>query len=306
VTDKSEFLNNHIDLIDYICSAWNDFDDITLQNPSSKRNRVSDTKVSEYSSLEQAFTDYQWNGESFENSTRLLLETRKNLLRLMREGTSAEIFVELCRVLHWGGVLTNAITGPVLLKHTRNELVDYFKWIIDSKPFDASSQNFKCFESAPSALLSDSGTTKIYSVINDQCIIYDDRVAASFCFLISRHFNDSQLPPHLTLVVGARKNGNGNRDPSNRAHRFLPKASQPCKNEHARSNLKSNWIISAVASKLLDNDQFKSRVNEYSEKLDFNNQLWIAMRILEASLFMAGHTVPYTALKTSQINKRVM
>lgn len=297
-TDKMQFLETHKSLVEYIVQAWSSFDHFEIKNRSKRKNRASDTPDSTYSSLHQAFIDYQWNGKSFAQGTKELLDFRIGIDKYIRERESAELFASLCTVLHWGGVLTNSITGPVLQKHLDNELIDYMEWIVERKPFDATVEQLNIFENPPSLLLSDSGTTKIYAVVNDQCIIYDDRVAASFCYLISKYLKSQSLPNSLQLVVGARDSKRRNRDPSTAEHRFIKKSPRICKTEHANSNLKANWVISAVARQLRqDNSEFRDTVGAYTRELNCDNEQWIAMRIIEASLFMAGHAVPYTALK---------
>jgi hypothetical protein len=308
--NKTEFIGKQQrrSLINYLAKCWDDFDNnLSFTNHSQQKFRKEQGKSSTYKSLNSAFYDYKL-GENHENqeidfisSTRDLVEMRKAIINAyenVEDEKSCELFVQLCRVLKWGGVLTNSITGPLLDKHLNGELSEYMTWVIDEKPFDATSEELNVFDTPPNKLLSDSGTTKIYSVVGDECIIYDDRVAAALCYLISKYVPaDKPLPEELRLVRGIRVSSDqGNRDPSTPNHRFRAKGKD--KEIHAQSNLKANWLISEVVKKLMrDNSDFKATVEESCKEVGFRDEQWMAMRIYESALFMAGHTVPYTKLK---------
>ena len=299
---KKEFINKNKKLIQYISNSWNSFDGFTFENNSSGRYRKSTESKSIYASLREAYDDYRWDKKDFLDSTKNLIELKNSLrhqntiFKKHNGNNSADLFVIICRILQWGGVLDQNIAGKFLDKQVNGELASYLNWIIDEKPFDASTTSFEVFRTAPSSLLSDSGATKIYTLSSDECIIYDDRVAASLGLLISRFHESSPLPESLKLVVGKRSKKGSNRDPSTQNHRFLLKTSSKTTIEdHAYSNLKANWIISEVAKRLLNSEQsFQYLVKDCCSKASFNNELWVAMRIIESALFMAGHSVLYT------------
>ena len=175
-------------------------------------------------------------------------------------------------------------------------MLSYFGWIYEKGPFDSISKDLSELENVPldgGALLSNSGLTKIYSVIGDRCVIYDNRVAASLGKIITEYLAGDPLCAELSIVVGPKP-----RDPSTLLHRF-PKKGRRDVNvlSHAKSNLAANWLISAVVDLLLENSpRFKKEVNKQLDAccrgLDVTrHEKWMAMRIYEAGLFMAGHTV---------------
>lgn len=302
---KNEFLSLNRELVEYLTRSWKELNGVSFTNYSRKSFRRSNLDQSTYSSLKEAFEDFQWDEKCFLDSTLELISFREKLNRAVESKDSSEVFIQACSVLSWGGVLTNSITSKLLDKHQQNSLLDYMTWIVVEKPFDATSTDTNIFEKRyPETILSDSGVTKIYAVTGNECVIYDDRVAASLCYLISNYLGKKPLDDKhgLKLVRGQRvtqKNKKGNRDPSSQDHRFLPKGPEP-KNriQHAQSNLKANWLISEVVINLLKTDQaFARLVDEHSHDLKFNNKMWIGMRIYESSLFMAGHTVPLKPLR---------
>ena len=285
--NRDDFLASHHALVQLLVDCWSAFpNQEVFVNPSKKRYRRSDEDLSTYCSLSEAFQDFSWDEKNFTASTESLLVSRQRLKKSILSDSSSELFVDLCEVLRWGGVLTTSIAGPLLDKYNNNSLLEYFNWILKNKPFDASNQNADLLASNLE-LLSDSGTTKIYSVIGDSCVIYDDRVAAALGKIITWYKKNEPLSQDLRFVVGTDK-----RNPSNQVQKFRPKSSCKSKLEHAKSNLKANWLIDAAVSRLLNvNPSFSQLVTQHAAALKTNDMQWLAMRTFESALFMAGHTV---------------
>lgn len=291
---KSSFISSNAPLIEYLTVSWRKFPkNQAFTNPSHQRYRNSEEKISSYSSLEEAFDDFGWQGRSFSESTEELLIYRKHILRSLSHSNSGELFADLCEVLKWGGVLYNNIVGPLLDKHREQRLVDYIRWVIEHHPFDASSADTSAIESFPEdtlgELLSDSGMTKIYSVISDECIIYDDRVAACLGRIITWFQGSLVLPEELKLVVSSQPK----RNPTSDRHKFISKASKKAtKSAHAVSNLKANWLVESTVKRLMSHDaNFKARLREEQNKLPHAATLWLGMRMYEAAMFMAGNNI---------------
>ena len=285
--NKHDFLASHQPLVQLLVDCWDVFpNQEVFVNPSEKRYRRSDSDLSTYRSLSEAFQDFSWDKKNFIESTQALLVSRQRLNKSILRDSSSQLFVDLCEVLRWGGVLTTAIAGPLLDKHNNNSLLEYFNWILRCKPFDAANENADLLASN-SELLSDSGTTKIYSVIGESCVIYDDRVAASLGRIITWYSKTECLSDDLRLVVGKDK-----RNPGNKIHKFRVKSPYISKVEHAESNLKANWLIDESVKRLLKvNSSFSQLVTEHATALKTNDTHWLAMRTFESALFMAGHTV---------------
>lgn len=260
-------------------------------NPSNSRYRKSNSDEAVYYSLSHAFEDFSWEKKSFIESTGILLQCKSQLVLSINGGSSGELFADLCEVLQWGGVLTTAIAGPLLNKHKEKKLKNYFQWVLKKLPFDADNQDYteleKCHERHTGELLSDSGTTKIYSVIGNSCIIYDDRVAACLGRMITWHLGNAVLTEDIKFVVGI-----GKRNPSTPTQKFVIKSGKTTKLDHAKSNLRANWLVkSSVERLLLENASFRDVVANATKEFPNADQTWLAMRIYESAMFMAGHTV---------------
>jgi hypothetical protein len=290
---KEEFLVNNTQLTNFLAGCWHDFEGFSFTNSSKRINRQSQTKSSTYCSLLEAFDDYQWNKKNFSEVTKLLLELKTELHNGMIKNDEKGLFLTVSEVLYWGGVLKDNIAGPFLIKARKGKLVNYLHSLVNV--LDSSTCSVKMISNLPSELLSDSGATKVYSLIGSESIIYDDRVSATLGVLINQFLGDKKLTPSLRLIMGKKdKRGINNRDPSNDTQKYPKKGSEEHhKKAHFISNVKANWLLSATASKLLrEDDCFQYIVQNLCEYLNTNDEKWIAIRVLEASLFMAGHNVP--------------
>ncbi len=309
IQNKQEYLEAVEGFIDHLVGAWDGPLKTPFENRSQQKNRKSIQAASRYKSLEEAFLDYQWENSDFIETTRKLLSFRRQIRSDDVINDKYKLYVTINLILRWGGVLKDHIAGKFLDMVLEDDLVEYIKWAKNS--FSAKSNDWIEFPTppAPNKLASDSGATKVYTMLCDGCVIYDDRVAASLCLLISDYVGEeNELPSPLRLMSGKRgeqKNSRGgaqktNRDPSTKRHRFIKKSTGI---EHANSNLKANWIILTMAEKLMvQNNRFRHWVNQtcddlYNEKADREERTWVAMRIIETSLFMAGHSVPRRLIK---------
>lgn len=295
---KKKFLEKHEHLVDLMSDCWmgRNTTNIVFKNRSLRRFRKSNNEVSIYSNLSEAYQDFQWGSDDFCSSTRKLLDLQVKIRKDIRTDSKGDLLAHLCEVLAWGGVLTTAVTTPLLVKYQQNELLSYFEWIYEKSPFDASSMDFSELGKLPSnagVLLSNSGLTKIYSVIGSRCVIYDNRVSAALGKIIIEYLAEKPLAPELGIVMGPNP-----RDPSTARHKF-PKKSSGASHilAHAKSNVIVNWLIlNAVDQLLTCSSAFKDEVNKQlshcCEGHDITrDEKWMAMRIYESGLFMAGHSV---------------
>lgn len=172
-------------------------------------------------------------------------------------------------VLRWGGVFPG--NGKWLTEH-KDGLADYFDIrvaCLGSCADDSAMNEFTRFNS---------GMTKIYSLLADDFIIYDTRVAAALGWVVVKYCREQgfhEVPGGLRFPCGAAKEAQDmlrpkQRNPSEGNLRF-PRL-QPGV-EHARWNLRVSWLLSEVISKT--QSAFK--------KLDD------PLRALEAALFMIGY-----------------
>lgn len=302
---KDAFLRTHRELIDFLASCWATFPrNKKFENDSRPHFRKSDASSSSYQSLEQAFQDFQWEKKCFVASTISLLKSQSRIQESIKTGSQGELFADLCGVLRWGGVLTTAIAGPLLDKRENGQLIRYFSWISSIKPFDAGTADLNILQTAPiecGDLLSNSGVTKIYSVLGSSCIIYDDRVSAALGKIITWYLGDRELPNELKLVMSAKSS----RNPSTCVQKFPTKIWTKTEKKatqqvvkHAESNVKANWLIEAAVQKLRSENEHYEKLLRYVSTAVQNDiddrkidDLWLAMRIFESSLFMAGYSV---------------
>ena len=302
---KDAFLRTHRELVNLLASCWAAFPcNRKFENDSKPHFRKSDAGSSSYRSLEQAFQDFQWDKKCFVASTISLLKSQSRIQESIKTGSQGELFADLCGVLRWGGVLTTAIAGPLLDKREHGQLIEYFSWISSVKPFDASAEDLNILQTIPDEcgdLLSNSGLTKIYSVLGSSCVIYDDRVSAALGKIITWYLGDRELPDELKLVMSTKRS----RNPSTCVQKFPTKIWANTEKKaiqqvvkHAESNVKANWLIGAVVQKLRRENEHYEKVLRYvstavQDDIDDReiDDLWLAMRIFESSLFMAGYSV---------------
>lgn len=288
---KQKFLEKHKKLVELMVKCWDELpNNKAFYNASPKRFRGSKSKPFEkYVSLHCAFRDFEWEKKKFEDTSLSLVTLGDEIKQNIKMKSKGDLLFNLCNVLEWGGVLTTSIMRPILSKYENHQLIEYFEWVSTSQPFDASNLDSGLLLNVPESvgqLLSNSGLTKIYCAIGSSTVIYDDRVAASLGRIITWYLGMNSTPVELMFVVGG-----GSRDPSTESHRFLKKGGSSSV-DHAQSNLKANWLISAcVCELMLTNESFKSIMAAHVSILEKRNELWLAMRIYEAALFMAGYSL---------------
>ena len=234
----------------------------------------------------QAYEDFRWDSNDFGVNTRKLLDLQVKIRNDIRRKSKGDLLAHLCDVLAWGGVLTTAVTRPLLEKYKKNELLNYFGWIYEQGPFDASSEDLSELKNIPldaGVLLSNSGLTKI-CVIYSRCVIYDNRVAAAVGKIIVDYLAEKPLVAELSLVMGLKP---GIRPLPAQISKEKGGYSYPCS---AKSNVVVNWLISTVVDQLLTGSSgFKDEVKQLSNCSDGlgveQDEKWMAMRIYESGLF---------------------
>ncbi|MCP2052058.1 UNVERIFIED_ORG: hypothetical protein J3D59_001918 [Pseudomonas fluorescens] len=136
------------------------------------------------------------------------------------------------------------------------------------------------------------GMTKVYSLLVNDFIIYDSRVAAALGWIVVKYCQDRQLatvPAELAFPWAPAKEGPAatwrkNRNPAKGTLRFpgLNGAVQ-----HAHWNLKASWILAEVLAN--------------ASAGAFTDAGPIApLRRLEAALFMIGYDLPHNGPSSSQ------
>jgi len=125
-----------------------------------------------------------------------------------------------------------------------------------------------------------SGFTKIYSLLRDDFIIYDSRVALSLCFLIGQYTMANglnEIPGLLQFRIPTRQGNNALRQipqffTINNFNFSAPNGI----NNYQISNMRSNWILSEV-------------LNRNPGSLFNTLPVELRLRALESALFMIGY-----------------
>lgn len=129
-----------------------------------------------------------------------------------------------------------------------------------------------------------SGMTKIYSLICDDFLIYDSRVAAALGWLVVKYCEAKKLgwvPPELGFPWAAAKEASSTTAPKRRNPGSGPWQFKRLRagHHHALWNLRASWLLSAVLAHPAASD---SRFNRVTGPVT-------PLRALEAACFMIGY-----------------
>ncbi|QTH63336.1 hypothetical protein J1N51_11425 [Psychrosphaera ytuae] len=246
-----------------------------IQNYVPEKNK---SKPFNILSFKEAFENYFWEGKDYIHSQNTLNELAKKLREAIDSNNQTEALINSLRVLDWGGVVVRHPVRWLVNAHENKLLCRKLiqcRSLLDSD----SDEGFELFD-GNIELRSDSATTKLFSLISNRSVIYDDRVGAAMA-AIARAFlsksNAHKVPETLNFMRGS-----GKRNPSDKIYKFRNKKSGEL---HALSNLKTNWILGELAQ----SEEFMVAFNS-STNLD-SSSISERMRILEAALFMIGYDI---------------
>ena len=243
-------------------------------------------KLFESGSIYDAYTKYKWgfsvdidgvdhHGHSFAQSHDVLEIISAGLKQAIRTRNDGEA-VKLCHaVLRWGGVIAH--NG---------------KWIEDNR------QGLSIMLSGGMALFSDgasgahhfiglkrfnAGMTKVYSVVLEDFIIYDSRVAAALGWLVAKfcRVEALEVPDALRFPWMPAKEALGHETPKNRnpsCYRGEFPRMNNSPSRHALWNLRASWLLQAVLEEAGNSTRFNQVPPEAAP-----------LRRLEAALFMIGY-----------------
>ena len=185
---------------------------------------------------EKTLQDYCWpensKGLNFEDTYKMIINLRNEFQNSLANKDQQRTS-ELCEtILKWGGVgVAKANINKI------NEMKDrgiFLDTLISARNVIQSGKIEKDKISFPA----NSGFSKIYACLSENFIIYDSRVAARMCFLISECFKKNN-PFSLGIPDYQAK---GNRNPG---HEF-PKLRRNSQ-KYFESNTKASWIIEELA-----------------------------------------------------------
>jgi len=254
-----------------------------LDTPGSFKHQYVTRKTKarwECDSLYDAFLKYEWrfsckhptgehqSGSKFTETNALIQDLRKLLRAAVLSGDEGLCISACLTILEWGGVLAgnqSHIMGNV-------SLCNYLRTAQEELKEDTYTLGGKL-----PLIRMTSGFSKIYSLLLDDFIIYDSRVAAALCLLVRNYCEDARIPliPRpLQFRIGPSRT-EANRNPSRGSHVFKM-LSLGNSNHYIDSNMRANWLVKGILDG--SNSQFNNHGND-------------AMVALQAALFMIGYDV---------------
>lgn len=238
-----------------------------------------------FSNLADAMRQYAWpvnttareagNAASSLEANTLVLDRLKTALK---SADTDESMRDACvAVMQWGGVVNGNVSWLAHNTVGLNALVHDMARLLDCDDDD--------MKRLPTDLRFNAGMTKVYSLLVDDFIIYDSRVAAALCWFVmqwARENNLETIPDALSFPCMPAKESDHPRirkirNPGSGAWHFPRLNNHP--RLHAQWNLRASWLLEAV-------------LNEASSTTVFH-QAAQPLRALEAALFMWGYDLGF-------------
>jgi hypothetical protein len=206
---------------------------------------------------------------------------RAELIKALKENDNRRTRNAAVVVMRWGGVVRGNVSW---LTARQNGLAQLLKEVraalhggdVTREPLASPSLRFNA------------GMTKVYSLICNDFIIYDSRVAAALAWMVARFQKKTGADPAslegLRFALPAHKESATAREPKRRnpSNELLTFPRLAAGSQYAAWNLKANWLLNAVL------DHPNARESGFAKLGDRRAQL----RALEAALFMLGYDLP--------------
>lgn len=244
-------------------------------------------------SLYDALQRYEWairkeftfinSDNSFQANKQVLDHLATTLRRALVAGDSAALTSAAISVMKWGG--TEKGNTDVLRRMEREgTTVAYFRDA--ASVFGPDALDEAAVEDG--RIRSNAGFTKIYSLLRDDFVIYDSRVAAALALMVIAYCQEAGLekvPVGLAFRVMPAKEGANARHRKLRQPEWRGLAFSKVNNSHlnhARSNVMANWVLGET----LQGTPFHATTPDKD------------LRALEAALFMVGYDLSYSSVLT--------
>ena len=262
----------------------------------SGKTGVPKDKTWACTSLYVAYKQYVWpatcpsTGDkvmTFSETLVCLEELRTRLLAAMRVDDAKACEVLCCQILEWGGVAHRPniarrvkILGPELAAYLGAIQSHFQRSDLDAEDVEVEV----CVGKKHIPIELDSGTTKIYSLICPEFVIYDGRVGAALGHLVARWNQDAHqgrqeaIPTSLWFAWGDRSKKTRDPIPSGFPREMFPLLRND-DGSRIGHNLRANWLCKKLAQ--------ESRGTRFEELGDVADR----MRAIEAALFMIGYAV---------------
>lgn len=247
--------------------------------------RHGKAKPAPYLTLRNALNDYRWPDRtttidipgkpsikfppgSFAQNEKILSTLQEGMLCAYQQ--NQDLFGWMRATMQWGGVYRYGRGGVKgnrgWLEQNENGLVDLLNPVVAK--IVADDDDFAQIAN----LRFNAGTTKVYSLLRPDSIIYDSRVAAALAWLILQSLNGQKVPEYLRFRCLPAQ-GNHIRNPRQDVFPQMNNSDHM----HAKWNVRANWILSEALA--------ISRQN--------NPPLSWSLREIEAALFVMGYDLQH-------------
>lgn len=240
-----------------------------------------------FKGLHDACSQYHWKhqgalhtpgGTSLASSHATVSALGDALQSAVKAGNDLDALVASTDVMTWGGVRAGNVRW-LTINHS-----GLAQTLASTSAALASDNLGHPLLTGNKQLRFNAGMTKIYSLLVNDLIIYDSRVAAALGWIVvkycqARHL--SKVPSELAFPWAPAKEAKNaqspkNRNPGQRPYLFPHLRSGE---HHARWNVKASWVLAATLARAPG-----SVFNTFS--------IVPALRRLEAALFMIGYDLP--------------
>lgn len=288
------------------------------ENPLHKYT-IADGTTLQFAGIKDALQKYEWEfriaepsyvgtttGRSYRENHTALTSLKKGLVDSLRSKTVDDAITRdaSIAVMHWGGVVAHNVKWLRANYAGITEILCTFRDYLNRNEDQLSELNTALEESVGRF---NAGMTKIFSLICDDLIIYDSRVAASLAWFVSSWCHETEredVPNLLRFPCMPPKEGKNPRtrklrNPTCEHYAFPPMNSYITPALHAHWNLRATWILSDALAKTKSSAFHKATGATPG-------------RALEAALFMwgydlqaASHCVRSTRRHTRSFNDAV-
>ncbi|WP_077048706.1 hypothetical protein [Pseudomonas sp. KK4] len=272
-----------------------------LRHPTLFAHQYTDRRTGDqwqFSGLEDACVQYHWKhkgalgspaGTSLSSNDAALTALGKALQDGIGKADDVEALAASSGVMKWGGVSAGNVRWLTI---NSNGLAALLK---------STAAAFASGNLAEPILLNanlrfNAGMTKVYSLLVQDFIIYDSRVAAALGWIVVKYCEAmklTQVPAELAFAWAPAKEAPGAKSPKNRNPGrddfFFPRLTNAV--QHAEWNLKASWIL-AEALTLAGAENFAGFTSV------------APLRRLESALFMIGYDLPQNGGCVAQVETR--
>jgi len=235
-------------------------------------------------SLYDAYTKYRWkfscrhpvtrehvSGQHFEETAGVFRTFQTVLRSALCEGDNDLCRVACLGILEWGGVLLG--NGDYITRQ-KESLVTSLSTAAKHLQVDSY-----VLGTGPTVRIT-SGFSKIYSLLLDDFIIYDSRVAAALCLMITQYCEENLLPvvpKPLQFRIGPSRTA-ANRNP-NRGNYIFKALTYGGNDQYLDNNMRANWLLKAAVA---------------GTDSEFSRSGHEPLLALQAAMFMIGYDVGST------------